>query len=558
MDQIKVALTILKKYHFWMLCVCIMVIAPMCWWFAAGSVAAQFQTRSQTLDGVFKTCTGRVSDLSNKTVIDDIGRQEGELRTNIGEAWELLYRTQRKKNPLPEIGGDQEFTKAFDAFAATGQIPKTQRYYYMLHLKSDFPDLREIGDVIRPKIKPEDKDKEATKRPAPAPLNAPPPALPQSQPNPADKMRGQAVRDDEIGTVEWTGGAFEKIKSLYTWDETPSSVKVVLTQEDLWVYQALLRAIRNANEGAASRSKAAVKSIVALEIGKAAADAWGKGESRVYSGQVKEPEAPPPEGAQIAGGMGGRPPPGAAAAAAGTAPLAGESKVKIVFQPGDDVLLRDRYVDATGKPVPLSAEPPFYVAPNPIFNMMPVRMELLMDQRKLPKLLVACANSSMPIEVRRIRVFQGPGAPFNFSLLNSPAAAAPATPGLGGGPKLGGGPAPAAAPAGPGANTPASGTGVAELMQYDVPVEIEGVIYIYNPPDRKLLGLGPATDKEPGTAREKGGDSAEPNDQPLGSGKPKPADADAAKPDSSRSPAAAAPAKTPPAKTPPAKEGGQP
>ena len=41
-------------------------------------------------------------------------------------------------------------------------------------------------------------------------------------------------------------------------------------------------------------------------------------------------------------------------------------------------------------------------APYQEFNMMPVRMRLVIDQRKLAKLLVECANSSMPIEVRKV------------------------------------------------------------------------------------------------------------------------------------------------------------
>ena len=35
---------------------------------------------------------------------------------------------------------------------------------------------------------------------------------------------------------------------------------------------------------------------------------------------------------------------------------------------------------------------------------MPVYMKLVMDQKRLPRLLVECANSKMPIEVREVRI----------------------------------------------------------------------------------------------------------------------------------------------------------
>jgi len=35
---------------------------------------------------------------------------------------------------------------------------------------------------------------------------------------------------------------------------------------------------------------------------------------------------------------------------------------------------------------------------------------------------------------------------------------------------------------------------------YDVPVEIQGIIYIYNPPDVNALGTGTAAEAAPGAA----------------------------------------------------------
>ena len=65
------------------------------------------------------------------------------------------------------------------------------------------------------------------------------------------------------------------------WQDTPSTLAILLAQEDLWVCQALLRVISNCNEGAAKDkpSTAVVKRIEHLDIGRDAAFAWMEAEA---------------------------------------------------------------------------------------------------------------------------------------------------------------------------------------------------------------------------------------------------------------------------------------
>ena len=44
------------------------------------------------------------------------------------------------------------------------------------------------------------------------------------------------------------------------------------------------------------------------------------------------------------------------------------------------------------------------------FKMMPIRMKLVMKEQKVPEVLVKCANSNMPIEIRQVRINPGGGA----------------------------------------------------------------------------------------------------------------------------------------------------
>ena len=160
-------------------------------------------------------------------------------------------------------------------------------------------------------------------------------------------------------------------------------------------------------------------------------------------------------------------------------------------QQGEQALFDGRYVNDKGEPLPYIAEYPHAAHPNSEFKMMPFCMNLVMDQRRLPTLLVQFANSDMPIEVRLVRILKQPdfvaagpaaspaGNPAGMNRIMPPA-------GIQGRPRSG--PVPSRRDSGPvaprGTSTTQDTTG-----QFDVPVEIYAVLYIYNPPDRAKLGI---------------------------------------------------------------------
>jgi hypothetical protein len=160
-------------------------------------------------------------------------------------------------------------------------------------------------------------------------------------------------------------------------------------------------------------------------------------------------------------------------------------------------LLEGRYVDQEGKPLGASET-------GGEFKRMPVRMLLLVDQRRISRLLVNCANSSMPVEVTKVALNPGKGA-INLGGM---------TGGFVGSGEEGGrgmmsypGATGMMGPVGPmmpstdmfeeetymGAS---EGMGSArrgeQQTSYDIPIEIQGIIYIFNPPDREKLGAGTA------------------------------------------------------------------
>jgi hypothetical protein len=154
--------------------------------------------------------------------------------------------------------------------------------------------------------------------------------------------------------------------------------------------------------------------------------------------------------------------------------------------------LAGRYVDDQGKPLTDPAQQPYAE-----FRMMPINLRLVIEQNQIPKLLAECANSNMPIEVRKFRLLTAEFPPFEPAEGGGAAAAGPAA--AGGKQKVQGSggfrpPAPArgVGPRGKTENPTGEEEECINPMEPPVPVEVQGIIYIYNPPDRQNLGKGTA------------------------------------------------------------------
>jgi hypothetical protein len=274
------------------------------------------------------------------------------------------------------------------------------------------------------------------------------------------------------GVVRWDDSSVDQIKNKFKWGKTPSTLEIRLAQEDLWVYRALLEIIENTNQGFTSYYNAPVKQIDALEIGADASKAWLAAENAVGKPAESGGNAP-------AGGSGG-----------GTESAQTNSEAKR--------LQADRYVNEKGKPLGPDDIPPFAE-----FKMMPIHMRLVMDQSKINKLLAECANRNMPVEVRRVRLTAATG----------PVAAATS--------ESSGGASPSGGDSDNTAHAETSATS-------DVQVEIQGIIYIYNPPDRAKLGTGAVgerlgIDQTHGAAGEPAGTTPPANPSPAAPGAPAPA-----------------------------------
>lgn len=521
MDKLKQLLTGAKKYQFWVICCSILVVSLVCWWLATGTLAGQFMQRKSKLDGEFNSVSNIRPNHPNQGVIDAIRAQHGKLKEEVVTAWDVLYQEQKEKNPLPKVLS-KDFKREFESLKPKGELGRQYREEYQNFIRKHFGTLESIIDR-RKLVEPKEEKAEGSGRTNPAAGALRPGGLrggragmvyggmPGAHP-PAPGVGRDAGQEEEwTGTVEWDDNDYNRLEDRFVWDEAPSTLAVLLAQEDLWVYEALLRVIKSTNEGATGHSTAPVKRIEALEIGQIAASAWKGAEDLVFragqtAGQPGAPGGAPggvPGGlvsGPAGGGIGGPPAPGGGPGMA-PVPPGGAVGGELADEQARRALIEGRYVDDKGQPLSYEAAYPYTKHPYAEFKMMPIRMNLMMDQRRLPRLLVECANSNMPIEVRRIRIQKSAGEALNLA---GAGAAAP-----GPVPKPHVGPMPAR-------RQPKASIAVKnnsqEAGQYDMPVEIHGVIYIYNPPDREKLGTGAAAAGTPPA----GAPAATPGTPPIG------------------------------------------
>lgn len=440
MDRLRPILAAIQKYQFWGLSVLVAVVSLVCWWLATSGLAGLYQKRKSQLDSAFNSA--RIQpDHPNQKVIDEIKNQNEQLSKNVFSAWESLYSKQKEQNPFPAVLSE-EFRKRFEELKPKDTLARPYLELYQNFIKQHLPSLRTKISARHP------KDGQAAKKEAAGMGGMGGGGVPGG--------RGNQDDADMVGVVDWSDTDYSKLVQRFEWQATPSTLDVVLAQEDLWVYEALLRAIANANEGAATPAEATVKRIDNLQLGKDSQIAWNNAESAVFS--ARSTAAPAQENASP-NYMGRR-------------MMGAESASE---EQSRRLLMDNRYVDDKGHFLPYDAEYPYAKHPYAEFKMMPISMDLVMDQRKLPKFLAECANSNMPIEVRRVRLLKTQGESIDMG-------------GAGGG---GGG----AVMGGAGGGTPGAAKST-ESGTMGMPVQIQAVIYIYNPPDREKLGTGTASEQK--------------------------------------------------------------
>lgn len=479
MDKVKQQLAVVLKHGFWIGCALSALLAVGAWYQATSTLSAQAKSQKDLIKGkavaaqsIAKDMTPHPNDASLKGM-DDLNKA---VATNVKEGWKKVYDLQREVLVWPDAF-DQNFHRAVDNLRPIEIVP-----FPTPQEKEINPDFHRIYrdyilEVIPKLAKTVGTEWKAVRQASTGSGGA---AMSSdfgggfgaAVPMALDQY-GKPVEDKSI--VHWNVSNQQEIQNTHFGFagrvDPPKTLEILYAQEDLWVLQTLTEIIAATNKGSEFYHESAIKDIDYIRIGR---NAGG------VSGQVTRLTA----SANDPSGM----------ALSGMAPTA-ENMMPLSVNPmasGQAVAAVDpaefRYVDANFKPlkaaevrtVVTSATVSEKDAVLAVAKRMPVRMRVVMDQRKLPLFLSECANSRLPVEVKQVRINRPAGsaaggsgsyaaapmsAPETMTLSPFGGAGGMLSPYGGGGQKA----------QGPDPNS--------------VTAELFGIIYIYNPPNDAQLGL---------------------------------------------------------------------
>jgi hypothetical protein len=475
MDQLRKAWGWLQRQHFWVLTIVAIAVALGCWWRGANTLWAEYDTNRRKIEAEFAAAeTVRSKPFhANDSVKAAQNEQIAEQQKSVSALWKQLYERQTASVLKWPSNLSPEFHNHIETLTFGAEIPKNLRDHYNNYIRDHFPELPKIVGALEVPEGDQGGMGGMGRGGGGGAFNV------QSF---LESRRSSGGR----GGPEGDGGqAFEEPDFLVIWmdqqlvrDElaprlTPSAKRIWKTQEDLWVYEALLTIIANTNKaaGADRFSNAAVRVIESLEVGRTAAQASrGKGRIEIVEGPAVggegtegDPRSAMGEGgggySEMGGGEGyggGR----GEMMEGGYSEMGGRGGMGQDAATSDAELFSNRYVDADGAPIPDLGDG------GTEFKRLPVRMKLWMDQRWLPQLVADCANAPLQVEVQEVRIN-------------------PADDGSGGG-GYGGGRGGGGRGGEGGGYGAMSGPLSVEMMPEQEPnmktIVVQGTVYIFNPP----------------------------------------------------------------------------
>lgn len=459
-DNVRPYLDAVVKHHFWLLLAIVpLVVLPMVFG-ARGRLATEIDAARGQVESrlsAIKSVAG-IQPHPNEAWSGELDKATRRVKRDTLTEWQRFWASQQPLRVWPASLGP-DFVQRVAALKPGGKLPRPLLERYQNGVRAIVRTLPARMGALEMMV-----DAEA------AAMGQPPmiePGLARGRPG---------VPEKPAALVQWNPADQQRLYASFNWEKAPSTVQVLLAQEELWVYGLLADAIARVNKPAAGAYNAVVPAVETILVGYPAAED-DPGASRgnrialplAAGAQPGMGEfAPPPDMMASPDGSSGpvRPPHPRFGGGVGAMPGAPMDAPPPEASASPDDLLRNWiYVDFTGKPLTaaeLAASPDAQLV-----HLVPFMLRAVVDERKLDALLVDLATAPVPIDVRQVRI-------------NAAASAAMGPPGgFGAGPSEFGGQAPAGS------------------RPNDITIELRGTVGLATPPDPALLGLEAAADEEP-------------------------------------------------------------
>lgn len=419
MDQLKVYLQQFKKHQFWFFSAALLITGIVVWYQGTNELQAKYQKDKQLNDFAFNTVRpymqGNPPNAKFKDLVE--GRRvnvEGEV---VDAHKNLFQRQMRVLNVNPKVGELGKYLIDEKFIGKDIPLPLRDTYHNNQVIDNDFRDLFSELNLRRP-----------------------------VGTNPVDEAPVDAKAVPE-GLVVWNVATSpRKLMQRYKTTKTPSTVRIRMTQEDLWVFRSMFSVVKQVNQrpieewltvldggqpqdAAVDQANVPIKQINYCDVAQyAMSSAFDRpGRTTDFGEKTGVPGA-------------------------GAAGFGGGFSVNTVGTEEEDRKLQEgRYVDGRNLPVPDPKAPPFTE-----FKQVFVQMSVVMDQRLIPLLISEFSNAPLPIETRQVLVDLK-----DVDVIRS-------------------------------VNSGEAARTINRIEQspHDVQVTIRGIVYGYSPPDKAILGKG--------------------------------------------------------------------
>ena len=562
MDEIKKQLKVVMVYQFWILSGIVLLASGIIFYMTHSSLTEMIDTRTKKIESKYTELTGvknSVPTHPNAFSHKEMDQVYQSLKVDVRQAWETQYSQQIPLLVWPKVFKFEETWEIFNQArpiekmvdfpinpATLGKFAKVTVNDRKVYRDYIGPEFKRVAEIIGTKWKA--KLEAASQQPNFAGLGS-------SSMGGAPGMNANAPVADPDEIVRWAEASQQKLLGQvlpwYNQPDPPSVLDIYYAQEDLWLMTALMEIIKETNAGAMDNSQTIVREIEWIRMGKAAnlyagalnaGEATGGGQSPYGGGGGPGADYKPgggmPSGYSMGGGKteGNK---GGALAASKAVPDPAEDRYVTFatgaeFKPRKAAELRSSMKNLT------TAN-----AVDAIAKRVPIRLRLKVDPGKVNKLITACGNAKMMLEVYQLRWNTAPAEEGSGS-------------GGGAGGAEGGGSKPTASSGGGSSTASDGGIGVPSGMggfgaagsgassaivlkpESEVTIEIFGLMYFYNPVNDQVLAadklaVATATPAVAPTTPAVG------NAQPGTAAQAIPAPADAAKPGTNPATPATAP-----------------
>lgn len=476
---------------------------------SVAAVVKQFESRKGELEGTKSSVQSIIQNQNhpNQRTIDEINKYTEDMRKAVYSAWQTLQKDQVERSLWPAKALGEKFMRDIRGKKPGDSIDFDNRETYRNFIKRALPQkelmvrprrwmIEVEPDKWEPLEKPGDKSRSGGGAMGMDSMGGSSgmgdmPSMPNMAGPPGvgeGGLTSEGLRTRMEGVLDWPNPEIYRVMDNWNPSFPPYAKEIWYVQEDIWVYDALLSVIEKVNKNATGIHNATVKCIVNLWIGQQASGPLAAQSAKKYSsGEAGMDGEGMDGGGDMSMSMGSMMSMGGGEEGGGM-DLGGltpeEARVKLIRQ--------HRYVDAEGQPLGADDPPPYQE-----FNRMPVCLRLVVDQTKIPDILVECANCPMPMDVLYVRFNPGAGKSFNLSAHYT--ALGSGAGGGGGGDMMGGGGGGGGGEHGSESMGTISGS-VGAYGAESVAIEIYGVINIFNSPEFTPTSIDPNASVETETA----------------------------------------------------------